>query len=313
MAELELWMRVGQPLEPVLDDTDRILDAWQSGGVRGLVIGRLSFLPDYPEREDGEGSATEDALTTEGPAPSTEVGAVPVAAWGGVHRDAVPAFAPNPTVYRRWNVPVPPDPAQSFPQRLDKLRKLIDNAKRRAWPVYIFEPASGYGPPAPGLPGASGPLITDEGKQRAYLARLEDTLTQFPEADGVILDGPEWGYEIAPGHRSDIFQDLPPEVAPAVEAMGLDYQRLVAAKDRLHQRLHKLSREAATLAAPGGAFTGVSFLGNDPGLVSWMAFRARSLTNFYRQVHQLTEALTRARGRQGKLGVGMRTPALPTK
>ena len=33
MAELEVWMRVGQPLEPVLADQERILDAWQSGGV----------------------------------------------------------------------------------------------------------------------------------------------------------------------------------------------------------------------------------------------------------------------------------------
>ena len=54
MPELELWMRVGQPLEPVLTDTERILDAWQSGGVRGLVVGRLAFLPDYPQPADDQ-------------------------------------------------------------------------------------------------------------------------------------------------------------------------------------------------------------------------------------------------------------------
>jgi hypothetical protein len=203
---------------------------------------------------------------------------------------------------------LPPEPAQTFPKRIARLRSLMESAKRRGWPVYIFEPAAGLGPPA-GLPGAGGPLITDEGKRRAYLARLEDTVTQFPEADGVILDGPEWGYEITPGHRSNLFDDLPPEVAPAVEAMGLDYQRLVAAKDRLFQRLHKLTREIATLSAPGGVFTSLSMIGDDPGIVSWFAFRSRSLTNFYRQVQQLCEALTRARGRQVKLGIGPRTPA----
>ena len=36
MAELEVWMRVGQPFEPLLADQERILDAWQSGGVKGL-------------------------------------------------------------------------------------------------------------------------------------------------------------------------------------------------------------------------------------------------------------------------------------
>src|SRR4051794_7343037 len=310
MPELELWMRLGQPIEPVLADTERVLDAWQSGGVRGLVVGRLAFLPDYPEPPESDGTGAQAVLAAEGLAPAPEAPSAPAAgSWGGARRDAVDAFSPNPTVYRRWDVPLPLEPAQSFPKRVERLRALMENAKRRGWPVYLFEPAAGYRPPEGDYPGAGGPLITDEGKRRAYLARLEDVLTQFPEADGAILDGPEWGYEIAPGHRSNFFDDLPPEVAPAAEAMGLDYQRLVAAKDRLFQRLHKLTREMATLAAPGGVFTSLSLIGDDPGIVSWFAFRARSLTNFYRQVHQLVEALTRARGRQVKLGIGPRTPA----
>jgi|GEM_PF-229224 len=302
MAELELWMRVGQPLEPVLADIERTLDAWQSGGVRGLVIGRLLFLPEYPE--PGEASARPEEPAETGPA------APPApASWGGERLDAVWAFAPNPTVYRRWGVEPPPEPAQAFPRRRERLEQLIQNAKGRGWPVYLFEPAAGAGPPAPGLPGAGGPLVTDQGRQRAYLARLEDTLTQFPQVDGAILDGPEWGYEIAPGHRSNLFEDLPPEVAPAAQALGFDYQRLVAAKDRLFARLHKLSREQATLAAPGGLFASLALIGNDPGIVSWLNFRARALTLFYKQVHQLAEALTRARGRQVKLGASIRLPA----
>jgi hypothetical protein len=42
--------------------------------------------------------------------------------------------------------------------------------------------------------------------------------------------------------------------------------------------------------------------------VSWFTFRARALTAFHRQVYQLAEALTRARGRQVRLGVGPRLP-----
>jgi hypothetical protein len=219
------------------------------------------------------------------------------------------AFAPNHTVYRRWDVEPPPDPPQRFPKRREQLEKLLEDAKRRGWPVYLFEPAAGYQAPERDYAGAGGPLITDEGRQRAYFARMEDALTQFTEADGAILDGPEWGYEIAPGHRSSLFDDLAPEMAPAAQVLGFDYPRLAAAKDRLHQRLHKLSRELATLAAPGGLFTGLSLIGDDPGIVAWFSFRARALTAFFRQVHQLTEALTRARGRQVKLGIGPRTPA----
>lgn len=292
-------MRVGQPLEGVLADQERILDAWQSGGVRGLVIGRLTFMPDIPD----------DATLLAGGDSAEAASALPdrLPSWGGHRAGAVWAFAPNHTVYRRWDVPPPPDPEMAFPNRREQLTSLIESAKRRNWQVYLFEPAAGYVPPA----GTSWhrALITDEQHRRAYLARLEDTMGQFPQVDGAILDGPEWGYEITPGHRSNLFDDLPPDMAPAAQAMGFDYQRLVAAKDRLHQRLHNLTREAATLAAGGGTFAAFSLFGNDPGIVTWFNFRARALTAFYRQVNQLTEALTRARGRQVKLAIGPRLPA----
>ncbi|HEX2033005.1 MAG TPA: hypothetical protein VHS99_02360 [Chloroflexota bacterium] len=291
MAELELWMRVGQPLEPVLADYDRILDAWQAGGVRGLVVGRLDFVAD-----DAGGA-------------DPEAGPAQPVSWGGGRPGTVAAYAPNHTVYRRWGVEPPPDPPQAFPERRERLVQLLESAKRRGWQVYLFEPAAGAGPPAPDASGAGGPLITDEGRRRAYLARLEDALTQFPQADGAILDGPEWGYELKPGHRANLFDDLPPAVEPAAQALGFDYARLVAAKDRLAQRLHQLNREVATLNGPGGLFAGLSLIGYDPGVVSWFTFRARALTTFFKHTHALTEALTRARGRQVKLGIGPRMPA----
>ncbi|MGH2368862.1 MAG: hypothetical protein ACRDI2_11750, partial [Chloroflexota bacterium] len=73
MPELEVWMRVGQPLEPVLADQDRILDAWQSGGVRGLVLGRLAFLPDYPDEPDAAAADGTASVAAPPRAPS----------WGG--------------------------------------------------------------------------------------------------------------------------------------------------------------------------------------------------------------------------------------
>ncbi|HEV2122229.1 MAG TPA: hypothetical protein VGW38_05580 [Chloroflexota bacterium] len=266
-------MRLGQPLEAVLSDQERILDAWQSGGVRGLVLGRLVFQSDGPT-------------------------ARPV--W---------AFAPNHTIYRRWDVPPPPEPAERFPERREQLDRLIERAKGRGWSIYLFEPAAGAGPPAADGRSAARHLLTDERHRRAYLARLEDTLTQFPQADGVVLDGPEWGYEIEPGHRANLFDDVGPEVQAAAQAMGIDYNRLVAASDRLLQRLHKISREVATLDAPGGVFNALHLLSNDPGIVSWFAFRARTMTAFYRQVHQVAEALTRARNRQVKLALSPRMPS----
>ena len=43
---LKPWIRIGQPLEAVIEDWERILDAWEAGGIRGLVFGRLTFRDD---------------------------------------------------------------------------------------------------------------------------------------------------------------------------------------------------------------------------------------------------------------------------
>ena len=40
------WIRIGQPLEAVVDDYERIFDAWDGGGIRGLVFGRRFFADD---------------------------------------------------------------------------------------------------------------------------------------------------------------------------------------------------------------------------------------------------------------------------
>ena len=237
-------------------------------------------MTEYPEEPEA-GEASED-----GDRERSGHAARPAPSWGGNRcRDA-----------SRRSRQIPPSTAAGgssrrpiradLPRRRERLTQLLDSVKRRGWPIYIFEPAAGTGPPAPGLPGAGGPLITDEGRRRAYLARLEDTVSQFPQVDGVILDGPEWGYEIAAGPP---LRPLPrsaprrwsPRPRPWASTTAAGRRR----SDRLHQRLHKLNREVATLSAGGGVFSGLSLIGNDPGIVSWFTFRSRALTAFYRHVH----------------------------
>ncbi len=40
---MKLWMDVMRDLESVMDDHERILDAWAEGGVDGVVFGPLVF------------------------------------------------------------------------------------------------------------------------------------------------------------------------------------------------------------------------------------------------------------------------------
>jgi len=274
LRSMNLWMDVMRDLESVLSDHERLFDAWQAGGVDGLVIGPLYFN-------------AADLLPGVRPKPSG--------------KDPQPAFDPDPAVYRQFGVDPPPastpDPAS---------RKLLDKAltaaRDRGWSVYVFQPSAGSGP------GGSGHHITDPGTRAAVCARIVDTLQQFPMVDGGIMDGPEWGYEIAPHHmneRSYLFNDLPESAADGCAALGYDYQDLVAAKDRLFDRLHNLSTDDVRLHGSGG-LVGAACLLADSGLLTWLSFRVDSLMGYFADVRrQVSDAVSRPI----KLGVGPRSAA----
>jgi len=265
---------------------ERLFDAWGEGGVDGLVIGPMAF---------------EDKTYT---------------------------FDPNPEVYARFGVEPPPPTGnegslwwkrpdataasaggarvpEDMAQKRALLERTLRNAKDRGWQVWLFCPHYGVGP------GSIGPIMVDEQTRVVNAARLVDCMERYPMADGAVLDGPEWGYEIAPFHqnaRSSIFNDLPPAVAKGAARLGYDYDRMVGAKDRLYARLHGLTDRDVDLWGGGhGGFLGAfGLLGNDPALAEWLAFRLDSLTETYRRLKELTEAHAR---RPIKLAAGPRSAA----
>ena len=271
---MKIWMDVMRTIEPVLADHERLFDAWAAGGVDGLVIGPLLF--DQPKLYPGLHWET------------------------GKHPQAT--FDPNPAVYRRFGVEPPPAPAL-LPDKRRQLEQTLTAAKDRGWSVWLFQASAGMGP------GGDGHIFADEQTQAALCARMVDTLAHYPMADGAIMDGPEWGYEIAPhhmNHRSYIFNDLPTTVAPACQRLGYDYAALVAAKDRLYQQLHQLDGRRIRLHAAGGLVGSLRLLGGDANLAAWLQFRVDSLTAFFRNVHT---AIDSELGSHVKLGVGPRTAA----
>lgn len=263
---MELWMRLGQPLEALLGNHERAYDAWAAGGVRGLVIGRMVFMPDA------------------GP---------------GTEAEAIPAFEPNRAIYRGLEVEAPPSPRQVFPEKRRQLDRLLDAAKARGWPILIFEPASFRGPGGPDNP------MLDPLTQRAYLARAQDTLEAFPQVDGAIIDGPEWPYEIASnvgptgvyevmhGHRHYMFSDLPPSAERRAAELGYDYAALVSSHQRFYERLHSLSERTIGEFATGGLLGGMGLLGYDAGIVDWLRFRIDALTAFVRTLREHLDSLSR--------------------
>lgn len=259
---LTLWMDVMRELELVMDDYERLFDAWEEGGVKGLVIGPLQF-------EAARLLPISGTRYIEGSTPPCAT------------------FDPDPAVYQRFGVEPPPPPANPDPDKRRSLLQALQAAKARGWTVMIFQAGAGAGP------GGSGNLITDERSQAAMAARMVDTLAHYPMVDGAVMDGPEWGYEIDESfynRRSLIFDNLPASVASSCRSLGYDYDSLVAARDRLYTRLHQLTPHIVEAAAQGGMLGAFTLFGSDLDLMAWFRYRQDSLTAFYHQIRQAVAA-----------------------
>jgi hypothetical protein len=103
---LQPWIRIGQPLEAVVDDYERIFDAWEAGGIRGLVFGRLLFT-------DDDGGFT------------------------------VPAYRSDPEIFRQRGIELQATDAPLNADKEKRLQVMLDDAKRRGWGVLIFCPGQG--------------------------------------------------------------------------------------------------------------------------------------------------------------------------
>ena len=262
---MKLWMDVMRSVEAVTVDTGRLFDAWEAGGVDGLVIGPMAF----PGRGD--------------------------AIW-----PTVPTFDPNPAVYARFGVEAPDAPQEKFPEKRKRLEAALQAAADRGWAVYLFGASHGQGP-------GGGHIFADPKSRAAFCARMADALEHYPMATGAIMDGPEWGYEIAPhhmNHRSFFFHDLPESVRGKCAELGYDYDALVSAKDRLFDRLHHLTPRDVRLHAPGGMVGAFRLSGADPDLMAWFRFRVEAMTDFFRGVRKDIDG---AVGRPVKLGLGPRS------
>ena len=164
---MHVWMDVMRDLEHLIDDYERLFDAWEAGGVTGLVVGSMNF--NAPKLLPGQRTVA-----------------------GVTDRTPIPTFDPNPKVYQRLGRGVR---LRVRKEQLTEKRRRVDDmltaAKERGWTLWIFRPYSGEGK------GGNGHQITDETSRMARCARMIDTLEHYPMVDGGIMDGPEWGYEIA--------------------------------------------------------------------------------------------------------------------
>ena len=100
------WMFILNPLEPMLANYQTVFDAWEAGGVQGIVIGRLMF-----EQEDGS---------------------------------TIRTFASDLKIYDSFDV-TPPEPTARDQAKEKQLQALLDNAAGRGWHIMIFVSLPGGG------------------------------------------------------------------------------------------------------------------------------------------------------------------------
>ncbi|NKB72511.1 MAG: hypothetical protein GKR89_36000 [Candidatus Latescibacteria bacterium] len=98
---MECWVFIcnDSPLEHWMDDFEERFDAWEAGGVRGLVVGRMQFL-----QADGS---------------------------------RIGAYAPDPKIYADFGEPAP-DPGPRDLDKEKLLQAMLDNAAGRGWSLLIF-------------------------------------------------------------------------------------------------------------------------------------------------------------------------------
>ena len=103
------WIFTQSPLEYWMTDYKRTFNAWEDGGVRGIVFGYLRFM-----QEDGT---------------------------------AIPTFPPDPKVYESFGVS-PPAEAPRDPEKEKQLHAMLDDAASRGWHIMTFSvPGGGGGRP----------------------------------------------------------------------------------------------------------------------------------------------------------------------
>jgi hypothetical protein len=233
-ARLVPWMYMIYPLEQWLGDHRRTLDAWEEGGVRGVVIGPLRFW---------DGEPTFDFTYRRAGA-------------------TIQTFAPEAAIYRKHGVE-PPQNVRLDAGKEKQLQALLDDIARRGWEIMLF------GPGHYGRPGREA----DPFGARALAAGAEDTLRAFPQAAGIIIDGAgEHHYELAFHHGGELFEIRDHHRAIYTQ-QGFDVARMERGMNHLRARFRGLTPSLVRFHQGGGMLGGLSLFDLNEDALYWLRMR----------------------------------------
>ena len=245
------WIFVHNPLEHWLEDYPRIFDAWEDGGVRGIVVGRLWF-----RQREGQG--------------------MPL--WGEI---LTPSFAADPKVYAAFGINPPPQTPRNL-EKEKQLHALLDNAAGRGWQIMIFDSRDGLRLLYQRGQGTLSGLPPEEDPYGAVevAAGIQDLLNAYPQVHGIILDGPgEQDYELA-YHRGTQLFELTDYKKWQLESQGVDTARAARGMAHLHDRFHALTPDLVRYHAGGGMFAALSLFDLNEDALYWLRARREIALGF---------------------------------
>jgi len=233
--KLVAWMYMIYPIEQWLDDYVRTLDAWEEGGVRGLVIGPLVFFKEVPRFD----------FTYARPG------------------EKLPTFAAEPKIYQKYGLEPPAAAARDL-KKEKQLQGLVANAAARGWDVLFF---------GPGQSGRRRSFEQDPFGALSLAAGIEDTMRAFPQAKGVVIDGGgEHHYELAFHHGGELLEIRDGE-KPLLQHLALDIGRMERGIAHLRDRLHHLTPAMVRYYAAGGMMGGLDLFDLNEDALFWLRAR----------------------------------------
>jgi hypothetical protein len=239
------WIFTHSPLEHWLPDYQRTFDAWEDGGVRGIVFGYLQFMQD-----DG---------TT------------------------IRTFAPDPEVYKSFGVSPPPEAPRDL-EKEKQLHAMLDDAASRDWHIMTFSVPGG---------GGTRPLEEDPYGAVGFAASVQDTMNAYPQAHGVIIDGPgEQHYELAFHHGGELLEIREHE-RHRFAALGKDLPRLERGIAHLGERLHNLTPSLVRYHAPGGMLAALTLFDINEDVLYWLRTRQETALGYMQAVRTQLDQLNR--------------------
>lgn len=172
-------------------------DEMADAGINEVTIQWLALLDD-PANHDSGGSTYPQPEDTH-PRGLRAVGGEPVT------RVPVPAFAPDTGLYDGLAYQ-PPEMPDSVVDEGERLKSVIARASERGFRINIVDD-KGYflrGTFGTGKQESAEFCLNDPELAGYAVARTRDTVANYPSLHGIILDGPDFKWEIKPGHRDEL-------------------------------------------------------------------------------------------------------------